>query len=144
MKLPLSWKKRVKYVLFFCFAFFTLLFSSIGLFDEGLGKKGKNRTSKLGARVAWLGKGGRKIFGGADKIFGGAHVNFSLEIGSEDQKKVFIPNYARWIWIVCLLSAHKSRSGGLFIAWRGVTESFGADLGSCLQIHEWWPKTKQS
>ena len=34
-------EKRVKSVLLLCFAFFTLLFSSIGLFDEDLGRKGE-------------------------------------------------------------------------------------------------------
>ena len=31
-------EKQVKSFLLLCFAFFTLLFSSIGLFDEGLGR----------------------------------------------------------------------------------------------------------
>ena len=33
-------EKRVKSILLLCFAFFALLLSSIGLFDEGLGRKG--------------------------------------------------------------------------------------------------------
>ena len=92
-----------------------------------------NRTCRPGARVVWVGWRGRKIFGGS-------HINFSLKFGGEDQKKVFIPNYAPRIRIVCLLLGHNSRFGNSFIAWWGVTESNGADLGSCQQIQGWRPK----
>ena len=38
-------------------------------------------------------------------------MSFFLKFGSEDQKKVFIPNYAPWIAAVCLLSRPNSRWG---------------------------------
>ena len=40
LEVGIELEKRVKSVLLLCFAFFTLLFSSIGLFDDGLGRKG--------------------------------------------------------------------------------------------------------
>ena len=56
---------------------------------------------------------------GAEKIFEGAQVNFFLIFWNEDQKKVFYP---------------KLRPVDTFIARRGATESYGADLGSSPQI----------
>ena len=50
--------------------------------------------------------------GGAEKIFLGAQINIFLKFGINDQKKVFIPNYAPWIPAVCLPSGHDSRSAG--------------------------------
>ena len=78
---------KVLHFLLLCFAFFTLLFFSIGLFDEGLGRIG-------GLRLAGLAPEYCEWDRGAEKTFAGSHVSFSLKIGSEDQKMVFIPNYA--------------------------------------------------
>ena len=49
------------------------------------------------------------VTGEGRKIFGDTLLNFFLKFGSEDQGKVFIPNYALWIRDLCLLSGHNSR-----------------------------------
>ena len=40
LEVGIELEKRVKFVLLLCFAFFTLLFSYIGMFNEGLASKG--------------------------------------------------------------------------------------------------------
>ena len=42
----------------------------------------------------------------------------------QKRKKIFIPNYAQWIWAVCLLSRRNYRSGGHVYGLAGATESY--------------------
>ena len=86
-----------------------------------LGRRKKQARSHNSA----TGGGNKKYLGDTDKFF--------PQIREWRPKKVIIPNYITWIWAICLLLGNNSRSEGTFIAWRGRTEYYGTNLGSCPQ-----------
>ena len=84
------------------------------------------------------------VTGGEDrKNIGGGHRLIFSSNSEVKTKKVFNPNYTAWIWAVCPLSRHNSRSGVTFIARRGAMETYGVDVGSCPQI-QWRRQKKRS
>ena len=107
----------------------------VGYFHSG--------QSSLQGNTFFLCRPGRQsslIGGGGRKNIWGSQINFPQNFGREDQKKRYSPEITPRRYGPFASFRGTILARGTFLAWRGATEPYDADLGSSPQSHGWRPK----